>query len=108
MAKKQLSAKEVLADVNNGMSDEELMTKYGITLEGLQTVFKKLMEARILTQAMLDERSSDFNLQIDVPVSPSPRPSSPSIERPAAGDLGHVDPYYLNIRKFILDKRNYL
>lgn len=81
----RISAKDVMEDIKNGMSDEDLMKKYGLSSTGLQSLFKKLMDAKVLTSAMLAERSSEFNLQMDVPVaetrldeSRSNRPSVPA------------------------------
>ena len=100
MAKKQLSAKEILVDINNGMSDEELMTKYGISLEGLQSVFKKLMEARVLTQAMLDDRNSEVGVIVDTPTIPQSPLRSALTHMQTAQTLDtrpitDIQPYYI-------------
>lgn len=54
--KKTLSAKEVLADIRAGASDEFLIKRYGLTEKGLQSLFKKLVEAKVITQTELDRR----------------------------------------------------
>jgi hypothetical protein len=56
--KTRVSAKEVLKDINAGMSEEELMEKFDLSARGLQSLFGKLMKAGLLTQAQLDPRSS--------------------------------------------------
>lgn len=56
--KKTLSAKEVVADVRAGATDEFLMKKYGFSEKGLQSLFQKLIAAKVLTQADLDGRRS--------------------------------------------------
>lgn len=54
--KKTISAKEVVADIKAGMSNEQLMAKYGLSARGLQTLFDKLLKAGLITQAVLDQR----------------------------------------------------
>jgi tetratricopeptide (TPR) repeat protein len=56
--KKKLSAKEVVADIRAGAADEFLMKKYGISDKGLQSLFQKLIAAKVLIQADLDRRAS--------------------------------------------------
>lgn len=74
--KKKLSAKEVLADIRAGASDEFLMKKYGISEKGLQSLFQKLITAKVLTQAELDSRASAVKevepviVEDNAPVSP--------------------------------------
>ena len=92
MAKKQISAKEVLQDIRNGLADEDLLNKYGLSLDGLQSLFKKMMDARILTQNMLDERNQEFNLDVDIPTEPP----QPTIKSDTNGIID-VDPYYMYI-----------
>ncbi len=45
MSKLKISAKQVLNDINAGMSNAELMEKYGVTSKGLEAVFSKLRDA---------------------------------------------------------------
>jgi hypothetical protein len=58
--KKTLSAKEVVADIRAGATDEFLMKKYGISDNGLQNLFQKLIDAKILNLIDLDRRASAF------------------------------------------------
>lgn len=51
MSKLKISAKQVLNDINAGMSNAELMAKYGVTSQGLESVFKKLADAGLLKEA---------------------------------------------------------
>ncbi|MBI5568880.1 MAG: EI24 domain-containing protein [Desulfomonile tiedjei] len=52
--KKQVSAKEVVADIRDGMTDEQLMAKHQLTLRGLGSLKNKLLAARYLSQEELD------------------------------------------------------
>ena len=56
VAPRQISAKEVIADIRAGATDEFLMKKYGINDKGLQSLFQKLITAKAITQADLDKR----------------------------------------------------
>lgn len=56
--KRKLRAKEVLADIKAGMSNTELMERYSLSGKGLRKVFQKLLEAKALTEAEVDERYS--------------------------------------------------
>lgn len=55
--KKMLSAREVVEDLRAGATDAFLMKKYGVSEKGLESLFQKLITARILTQGDLDRRS---------------------------------------------------
>lgn len=55
--KKTLSAKEVVADVRAAATDDFLMKKYGLTEKGLQSLFQKLIAAKLVTPADLDRRA---------------------------------------------------
>ncbi len=70
--KKTLSAKQVVADIREGATDEFLMKKYGVSEKGLQSLFQKLITAKILTQAMLDDRNPEVEVIIDTPTTPPP------------------------------------
>ena len=56
--KKTVSAKEIVADIRAGATDEFLMNKYGLSKKGLQSIFQKLINAKVITQAELDRRAS--------------------------------------------------
>jgi hypothetical protein len=48
MAKRTLDAKEILDDIKAGMDSTALMEKYQLSKKGLQSLFKKLMDAGVL------------------------------------------------------------
>ncbi len=54
---KKISAKSIMLDLKEGMSDSELTKKYGISFQGLQDLFQKLIAAGLATQAYFDKRS---------------------------------------------------
>ena len=65
--KKSISVKQVMSDIRTGMSDEQLMAKYGLTQNGLEKLFSKLEEAGHLEP----RHSVDTGL-------PGPKATSPS------------------------------
>ena len=58
MPKHKISAKELAADIRQGMDDSAIMNKYGLSSQGLETAFKKLIEANILQQSALADRAT--------------------------------------------------
>jgi len=44
--KRTLKASEIVRDVRTGMTDSQLMAKYGLSAKGLAGVFKKLVDAK--------------------------------------------------------------
>lgn len=64
--KKTLSAKEVVTDIRSGLSDDEIMKKYGISAKGFQSLMAKLVTAGILKQAELEARSKLFEETVEV------------------------------------------
>lgn len=56
--KKTLSAKEVVSDIRASATDEFLIKKYGVSEKGLQSLFQKLVAAKIITQSDLDRRAA--------------------------------------------------
>jgi hypothetical protein len=48
MVKRTLDAKEILDDIKAGMDSTALMEKYQLSKKGLQSLFKKLMDAGVL------------------------------------------------------------
>ncbi|MFC1835781.1 hypothetical protein ACFL2Q_13795, partial [Thermodesulfobacteriota bacterium] len=74
-----VSAKEVLADISAGLTDEELKSKYGISDRGLDSLFKKMINAGLLTESEVKARSSlmagDLELEFK---DASPPPVTPT------------------------------
>ncbi len=56
MEKRKITAREVLRDIRSGVNDQELMKKYSLSAQGIQSVFNKMVSARVITQAELDDR----------------------------------------------------
>lgn len=55
---KKISAKAIMTDLKAEMSDSELMSKYGISFQGLQDLFEKLVQAGLATQSYFAKRSA--------------------------------------------------
>ncbi len=66
MSKRQLSAKEILADIRSGMDDAALMEKYKLSAQGLQSVFRKFIAMDVLKQTELDSRVPSHERTINV------------------------------------------
>jgi len=54
--KRTINARLIAEDIRSGMADPELMDKYGLSAQGLQGVFKKLVDAGIFTVEQLEQR----------------------------------------------------
>jgi hypothetical protein len=76
--KKKLSAKEIVADIWNGLDDDALMTKFGLSRKQLEAVFKKLVAAGHISQADLDARGKgpEELVEVEPDVPPVPVPES--------------------------------
>jgi len=59
--KRALKAREVVNDIRSGMTDPELMEKNGLSAKGLQSLFRKLLEAKVITPAELEQRRSVYH-----------------------------------------------
>lgn len=57
MSKRKITAKDILTDLEAGLDDRELMEKFKLTSEGLQSLFNKMLKARVITRAELDSRA---------------------------------------------------
>lgn len=66
MAKRKITARDLLADLHAQMTDFELMGKYKLSAQGLQSVFNKLVKAGLITQAELDSRASVTDKTVDL------------------------------------------
>ncbi|MBI4962144.1 MAG: PilZ domain-containing protein [Desulfomonile tiedjei] len=47
--KKTIQARDIVIDIRGGMTDAELMEKYGLSAKGLASAFEKLVNSRIMT-----------------------------------------------------------
>ncbi len=56
MERRKISAREAVADIRSGMDDSALMTKYGLSAEGLQTLFDKLVNTGFIDLAEIRPR----------------------------------------------------
>ncbi len=56
MDKRKITAREIMKDVRAGFSDHELMQKYKLSAQALQSVFTKLVKAGVVGQDELDDR----------------------------------------------------
>lgn len=64
--KPRISARDAVIDIRSGVSDAELMEKYGLCAKGLQSLFRKLIEIRAITQTELDRRKAALNRTSEV------------------------------------------
>lgn len=66
--KKRIGTDQFLEDFRAGMPDGQLMAKYGVSSEGLQKIFRKLVEADLITPKELRRRtlSDDDSLKLDL------------------------------------------
>jgi hypothetical protein len=58
MEKFKISAREIISDVKSGLSDSELESKYNISPDALQYVLRRLVDAGLITQLELYERTT--------------------------------------------------
>ncbi len=63
MPTRQLNAKEILADIRSGVDYATLTEKYHLSVQGLQSAFKKLIAAGVLKHAELDDREPSIASQ---------------------------------------------
>jgi len=60
MAKPEIYAKEILNDIRSGLDDVNLMHKYKVTAKGLDSIFRKLLAARLISQQELNARKMGY------------------------------------------------
>jgi hypothetical protein len=51
--KRSIKAKEIVTDIRAGMTDSELMSKYKLSIKGLQSIFRKLEVTKAIRPAEL-------------------------------------------------------
>ena len=67
MDKRKISAREAVADIRSGMVDAALRNKYGLSVDGLQSLFDKLVKDGFLDLGELRSRLSGFMGTVVVP-----------------------------------------
>jgi len=55
--KRKIRAKEIVNDIRSGMTDSQLMEKHGLSSKGLQSIFKKLVDAKAIRLRELFKRT---------------------------------------------------
>ena len=63
-AKRTIKAKELLKDLNSGMTDFQLMEKYRIDPPTLDRLLRHLIDANLITQGQLEKRMEHSDSQI--------------------------------------------
>jgi len=66
MPKRQISAKDALESIQQGLDDFSLMRRYRITARGLQSLFYKLVAAGLLTPDDIESRYSFLDETVQV------------------------------------------
>ena len=59
--KPRIKAGEAVRDIRSGMTDSELMGKYGLSAKGLQSLFLKLLDAKAMTHAEMSQRREIYH-----------------------------------------------
>lgn len=100
MAKRKITGREVLKDIKAGMDDPELMDKYKLSAQGLQSVFNKLVNAGVLTHAELDSRVPVSERTVDLGLYICPACGNiQAKEFTECSRCGYVAPNYLKEQK---------
>jgi len=71
-----------VADIRAGLSDPDLVHKYGIPEKSLQSLFKKLLDAGLVTNEEMKSRMDDVELDLDI--EPAPARPTPSFQTAAS------------------------
>ena len=61
---RRISARQILTDLRSGLNDEELMAKYDLVPRQLQSVFRQLISAVLMTPMELSNRLSITKSQV--------------------------------------------
>jgi len=57
----KIKAGDAVRDIRSGVTDAQLMEKYGLSAKGLQSLVLKLLEAKAITSAEIDQRRATFH-----------------------------------------------
>jgi hypothetical protein len=61
---RRISARQILSDLRSGVDDEGLMTKYDLVPRQLQSVYRQLISAGLMTPMELSNRLSITKSQV--------------------------------------------
>ena len=59
--KRTLNAKEIVNDIRSRMTDVQLMAKYALSERGLESVLRKLLEAKLITSSEFNWRPLEYD-----------------------------------------------
>lgn len=59
--KRTINAKEIVNDIRSRMTDVQLMAKYTLSERGLESVLRKLLEAKLITTSEFNWRPVDYD-----------------------------------------------
>jgi uncharacterized protein (DUF433 family) len=59
--KPKIKARDAIKDIRLGMTDSQLMEKYGLSAKGLQSLILKLLEVKAITPTEIEQRSADYH-----------------------------------------------
>ena len=70
--KRQVSAKEIVKAIRSGATDSQLMEKYKLTAKGLQSLFQKLLQAKVLKPSEIYGRLTAYDETVAIEMSHVP------------------------------------
>lgn len=71
--KRTIKAKEILNDIRSGMTPAQLINKYRFSTKSLRLIFRKLLEANIISKSELDDIRPLYHCSIDIRLRRLPR-----------------------------------
>jgi hypothetical protein len=63
--KRQINGRNIIDDLRSGMTDQELQMKYGLSTNGLCTIYEKLLDRGAISHTELFERSPLYSLRMN-------------------------------------------
>jgi hypothetical protein len=66
MTKREIYAKEILNDIRSGMDYSNLMEKYKLTLKGLDSAFRKLLSAGLISEKELNSGKRGYEETVNL------------------------------------------
>ena len=77
MTKVKVDARQTIIDIRAGLSDLAMMRKYRLSSKGLQSLFKKLLQAGLISQSEIDDRMPLMEKTVDIAVFRCPKCEMP-------------------------------